>query len=183
MCSVSNGYIGWVLDSCDLFLAGVYASKRHMVLWEGSHRARLPAPSLLELSGSQLINVSLDMRRAVVSTAHSLSAPNEPTLTVTRKYYAHRTRRFPHCTRPCSQTSNSDRTRRSLLIQNISVSRECQGPCPARSVLIRIRSIRSAQSMLVSIPLTILISASQNQGPVASMKVDTAEESLMQAKC
>jgi hypothetical protein len=53
MPQVSNGFLGTVVGRCDLFLAGIYSKKRHLVVWEGAHRTRradsvLCLPSLIQ---------------------------------------------------------------------------------------------------------------------------------------
>ena len=47
MPQVSNGFLGTVVGRCDLFLAGIYSKKRHLVVWEGAHRSRSLADSVL----------------------------------------------------------------------------------------------------------------------------------------
>jgi len=89
MPNIGNGFVSTVVDSDSVYMAGLFCFMRHVEIFPGAQRCRIPTPPSMNMtiSGSAIESVELDIDNGVVKKIFSVSGTNA---TVTNSRYAHR---------------------------------------------------------------------------------------------
>ena len=63
MPNIGNGFVSTVVDSDSVYMAGLFCFMRHIEVFPGAQRCRIPAPPSLNytIDGSQIEKVELDI--------------------------------------------------------------------------------------------------------------------------
>jgi len=90
MPNIGNGFIGMVIDSDDIYMAGLYCYHANFLIFSGAQRCRISVPEALNMTilGSTLEQIELNMRNGMVTKL--LQVKGYPNSTVIQKQYAHR---------------------------------------------------------------------------------------------
>jgi len=90
MPNIGNGFIGTVVDSDSIYMAGLYCFIRHIEIFPGAQRCRIPMPPSLNMTvvGSTIDSVELDIDNGIVKK--HITMPGKK-VKITNSRYAHRT--------------------------------------------------------------------------------------------
>jgi hypothetical protein len=87
--NIGNGFLGTVIDSDSIYMSGLYCFTRHMDIFPGSQRCRIPMPAPLNttVKGATVDEIKVDTEKGMVIKKMSVYNKN---VSITNMKYAHR---------------------------------------------------------------------------------------------